>query len=103
MRIRGKARLLLLGDLNQCIYASLPGVMGVGPQRIEAALALPGAVRIDLPEVSHRDPTNILPAAASAILRRDFESTAVRPHSTTGYWKLDTSRPLVMKVQRSQN
>lgn len=77
-RIRGDARLLLLGDLNQCIYAALPGTVGVGPQRVDAALALPGAVRIDLPEVSHRDPTNILPAAASAIRRRDFEHDAVR-------------------------
>lgn len=76
-RIRGDARLLFLGDLNQCIYSSLPGVVGVGPQRVDAALALPGAVRIDLPEVSHRDPTNILPAAASAIRRRDFEHAAV--------------------------
>ena len=77
-RIRGGARLLLLGDPNQCIYASLPGAVGVGPQRIEAALALPGAVRIDLPEVSHRDPTNVLPAAASAIRQRDFGHDAIR-------------------------
>ena len=77
-RTRGEARLLLLGDLNQCIYASLPGAVGVGPERVDAAMSLPGAERIDLPEVSHRDPTNILPAAASAIRRRDFDHAAVQ-------------------------
>ena len=77
-RIRGEGRLLLLGDLNQCIYASLPGAVGVGPERVDAAMSLPGAERIDLPEVSHRDPTNILPAAASAIRRRDFHHAAVQ-------------------------
>ncbi len=75
--IRGKARLLLLGDLNQCIYTNLPGVIGVGPKRVTAALALPGAKRIELPEVSHRDPTNILPAAAAAIRQRNFAHAAV--------------------------
>ncbi|WP_298210750.1 UvrD-helicase domain-containing protein [Ferrimicrobium sp.] len=77
-RIRGEARLLLLGDLNQCIYTNLPGATGVGPERVAAAESLPGAVRIDLPEVSHRDPTNILPAAASAVRRRDFDHSAVQ-------------------------
>lgn len=77
MRIRGHARLLLLGDLNQCIYTNLPGVVGVGPERVNAALALPGARKIELPDVSHRDPTNILPAAAAAIRQRDFEHEAV--------------------------
>jgi DNA helicase-2/ATP-dependent DNA helicase PcrA len=77
-RIRGNARLLLLGDLNQCIYTNLPGVVGVGPERVDAALALPGARKIQLPDVSHRDPTNILPAAAAAIRQRDFEHDAVK-------------------------
>lgn len=77
-RIRGEARLLLLGDLNQCIYANLPGAVGVGPERVAAAMSLTDAVRIDLPEVSHRDPTNILPAAASAIRQRDFGHAAVQ-------------------------
>ncbi|MCA4997899.1 ATP-dependent helicase [Tsukamurella tyrosinosolvens] len=76
-RLRGKARLVLLGDLNQCIYTNLPGVVGVGPARVAAALKLPGARQIRLPDVSHRDPTNILPAAASAIRQRDFNHVAV--------------------------
>lgn len=77
-RIRGHARLLLLGDLNQCIYANLPRVVGVGPERVAAAERLPGAVRVDLPEVSHRDPTNILPAAAAAVRSRNFSHAAVQ-------------------------
>lgn len=78
MRLRGQARLLLLGDLNQCIYTNLPGVTGVGPERVAAALALPGATEIRLPDVSHRDPTNILPAAAAAIRQRNFDHDAVK-------------------------
>jgi len=77
-RIRGQARLLLLGDLNQCIYTNLPGVVGVGPERVAAALALPGTREIRLPDISHRDPTNILPAAAAAIRQRNFEHDAVK-------------------------
>lgn len=78
IRLRGQSRLLLLGDLNQCIYTNLPGVVGVGPERVAAALALPGAREIRLPDVSHRDPTNILPAAASAIRQRNFDHDAVQ-------------------------
>lgn len=84
LRIRGAARLLLLGDLNQCIYTNLPGVIGVGPERVDAALALPGARRIELPDVSHRDPTNILPAAAVAIRQRAFEHDAVTAALNSG-------------------
>ncbi len=76
--IRGRARLLLLGDPNQCIYTNLPGVVGVGVERLAAALAISGSRQIELPDVSHRDPTNILPAAASAIRLRDFEHEAVK-------------------------
>jgi DNA helicase II / ATP-dependent DNA helicase PcrA len=63
--IRGSARLLLLGDPNQCIYSSLPDAVGVGPERLTAALALPGARQVTLPEASHRDPTGVLPAACA--------------------------------------
>lgn len=83
-RLRGDARLVLLGDLNQCIYTNLPGAVGVGAERIAAALALPGAREIRLPDVSHRDPTNILPAAAAAIRQRDFEHDAVKTALATG-------------------
>ncbi|MBT8227729.1 MAG: AAA family ATPase [Dactylosporangium sp.] len=82
--IRGAARLLLLGDPNQCIYSDLPDAVGVSPQRLEAVLDLPGARRIDLPDVSHRDPSNILPAAAAAIRRREFGHEAVTAALGTG-------------------
>lgn len=82
--IHGDARLVLLGDPNQCIYSTLPDVTGVGPERLTAALALPGARRIDLPDVSHRDPSNILPAAATRIRRREFNHEAVTAALDTG-------------------
>ncbi len=82
--IRGGARLLLLGDPNQCIYSTLPDVTGVGPERLTAALALPGARQIDLPDVSHRDPSNVLPAAATRIRRREFDHDAVRAALDSG-------------------
>jgi DNA helicase-2/ATP-dependent DNA helicase PcrA len=75
--IRGSARLLLLGDLNQCIYSKLPGVIGVGPERVADAMSLEGARQIDLSPVSHRDATGVLPAAAEAIRLRDFSHEAV--------------------------
>lgn len=84
IRIRGTARLLLVGDLNQCIYTNLPGSVGVGAERVDAALAMPGARRIELPEVSHREPTNILPAAATAIRQRDFQHDAVNAALDSG-------------------
>lgn len=82
--VSGGARLLFLGDENQCIYSNLPGATGVGPERIAAALNLPGARRIDLPKVSHRDPTNTLPAAAEAIRERDFHHEAVGAAISSG-------------------
>ena len=94
--IRGDARLLLLGDPNQCIYATLPGAVGVGPERLAAALALPGARQITLPEASHRDPSGVLPAAAAAIRVRDFRHDAVTAAITSGrlqvHARLDPSR-----------
>ena len=96
-QIRGGARLLFLGDLNQCIYSNLPGSVGVGPERIDAGLALPGARLIELPEVSHRDPTNILPAAAAAIRRRDFGHDAVRAALACG--KLETRHTTALRSE----
>lgn len=77
MSLRGEARLVLLGDLNQCIYKNLPNNPGVGPGRVATALALRGARQILLPAVSHRDPTYTLPAAADAIRRRQFHEPAL--------------------------
>jgi DNA helicase-2/ATP-dependent DNA helicase PcrA len=65
-------RLLLLGDPNQMIYDGLPGKKGVGPERIAAALARPGAQEIPLPLGSYRDPTQLLPTVAEAVRQRNF-------------------------------
>ncbi len=69
------ARRILLGDINQCIYAGMKGIDPVA--RIREALALPGAVRIDLPSASRRDPTGVLPAAADAARERRFDDPAI--------------------------
>ncbi|MHB8448856.1 MAG: UvrD-helicase domain-containing protein [Mycobacteriales bacterium] len=69
------ARRILLGDVNQCIYAEMKGI---DPEaRIADALALPSAVRIDLPAASHRDPSGVLPAAADAARERRFDDPAL--------------------------
>jgi DNA helicase-2/ATP-dependent DNA helicase PcrA len=78
LSIRGGARLILLGDPNQCIYAGLPGAVGVSPERLKTALDLPGAILIEFPEASYRDPSGLIPAAALAIRRRMFDGAAVR-------------------------
>lgn len=69
------ARRILLGDKNQCIYAELKRIDP--DQRISEALDLPGAVHIDLPAVSHRDVSGILPAAADAARERRFDDAAL--------------------------
>lgn len=69
------SRRILLGDVNQCIYAEMKGI---DPERrVAEALRLPDAVRIDLPVTSHRDPTGVLPAAADAARERRFHDSAV--------------------------
>jgi len=70
-----EARRIVLGDVNQCIYAEMKGI---DPEaRVADALALPGAVRIDLPVASHRDPSGVLPAAADAARERRFDDPAL--------------------------
>jgi ATP-dependent DNA helicase UvrD/PcrA len=80
--------------VNQCIYSTLPGVIGVGPERLTAALALSGARRIDLPDVSHRDPSNILPAAAARIRRREFDHDAVTAALDSGRLQIHSALSL---------
>lgn len=83
------ARLLLLGDPNQCIYA---GMKKISPEaRIRGALAVEGALRVDLPTASYRDPSGIIPAAADEVRRREFNGPALRNAVLTGAFTL--SRP----------
>lgn len=73
--IAPSAQRILLGDPNQCIYA---GMKHIDPHaRVTEACALPGARRIDLPPLSHRDPSGILPAAALAAMNRTFDHPAI--------------------------
>ena len=76
-RIAKNSRVILLGDPNQCIYTFLKSD-GVRLERIREACDRAGEDdTIELPETSHRDPTGIIPAMASAIMRREFDSEAI--------------------------
>lgn len=73
------SRRMLLGDPNQCIYASFLGSAGVRSERIEDAAKEAGAHGVvELPPASHRDTTGLIPAIAQAIMRRDFEHEAIQ-------------------------
>ena len=73
--IAPSAQRILLGDPNQCIYA---GMKHIDPQaRVDEACALRGARRVDLPPISHRDPSGALPAAALAAKNRAFGDPAI--------------------------
>ena len=77
------ARRILLGDVNQCIYGGFKS--GVDPAaRIAAALTIPGAVAVDLPAASHRDPTGVLPAAADAARQREINDGAIHAAASSG-------------------
>ena len=69
-----KSRLLLLADPNQMIYGFKNGVTDA---RLDAARDRPGAVEHTLPPGSHRDPTQVLPDAASEVRWRRFTTTPV--------------------------
>jgi DNA helicase-2/ATP-dependent DNA helicase PcrA len=71
----GGARLLMLADPNQMIYGFLAS-RGVGTHRVDEAIATAERV-IDLGAPSHRDPTNVIPAMAAAVRRREFDHEAV--------------------------
>lgn len=73
--IAPSAQRILLGDQNQCIYA---GMKRIDPDaRIAQASAIGGAVKIELPPQSYRDPSGVLPAAALAALERRFNDPAI--------------------------
>ena len=64
---REGARLIALGDENQLIYDGL----GASRERVDAFVARAKSV-LRFPEVSHRDPSGLMPALAAAVMRRDF-------------------------------
>lgn len=75
--ISAQSRVMLLGDVNQCIY-TFRSNDGVRPGRLSEACATAGPRNtITLPDLSHRDPSGLIPAVATAIMRRQFASPAV--------------------------
>lgn len=81
--IAPSSRRIFLGDVNQCIYRGFKPAVDPAA-RIAAASVLPGAILIDLPPASFRDPSGILPAAADAARQRRFTDPAIRFAITTG-------------------
>jgi ATP-dependent DNA helicase UvrD/PcrA len=70
-------RSVLFADPNQMIYDGFLGHRGVGPKRVAKAVQLADLV-VDLGGASHRDPTNVIPAMAEAMRRRQFSDSAVQ-------------------------
>ncbi|MHB1251791.1 MAG: UvrD-helicase domain-containing protein [Acidimicrobiales bacterium] len=68
------ARLLLLADPNQMIYGFKDGV---SESRLDAARARDDVVELTLPLGSHRDPSQMIPDAASEIRWRRFDTEPV--------------------------
>lgn len=69
------AKRLLLGDVNQCIYA---GMKQIDPAaRVAEALQLAGAEQVILSPRSFRDPSGVIPAAADAALDRRFDDPSI--------------------------
>jgi DNA helicase-2/ATP-dependent DNA helicase PcrA len=86
-----QARLMTLADPNQMIYAGF--IAGVSEQRISDAGARPRVHKISLPFGSHRDPSQLIPAAADAIRRRAFEDAAITSAVQAGRLTIDYPVP----------
>ncbi|MBA4020911.1 MAG: hypothetical protein C0482_00955 [Gordonia sp.] len=100
---------LLLGDVNQCIYA---GMKKIDPSaRVNEALTLTSAKEIRLAAQSYRDPSGVLPAAALAALGRQFSDPAIaeavrgerlKVHRASGDAAVDSLALEVVKGERAQ-
>lgn len=91
-------RRVLLGDPDQCIYTFLRS-SGVRYRRIlDASDAAGSAGTIVLPDVSHRDPTQVIPAVARAIQRREFGATVLREAINSGRLVVHAAVPLEDEV-----
>ena len=75
-RLAPPARLLLLADPNQMIYDGF--VPGVGRHRLRSALCRDGAEHLELRAASYRDPSQVIPAAATRVRQRDFGAPELR-------------------------
>lgn len=74
--LSGASRLICMADLDQMIYEGLPD-SDVSVRRIEAFQAR-GPREIPLESHSHRDPTNLIPRLARALMERRFDDPAFR-------------------------
>ena len=91
-------RRILLGDADQCIYTFLSH-KGVRLRRILDAASDAGPDdTITLPEQSHRDPTQVIPAVARAVQRRDFGAEVLRDAVGAGRLVLHDPVPLADEV-----
>ncbi len=84
------ARLLLLADPNQMIYGFKNGV---NDSRLDVARARVDAVELTLPPGSHRDPTQMIPDAASEIRWRRFHTEPVLKAVKAGRLVIRTETP----------
>ena len=82
-----RARLLVLADNNQLIYTF---VDGVSPERLRHAVDTADRV-VELEATSHRDPSGVIPALASAIRRRQFDDAAVTTALASGRLRIRRS------------
>jgi DNA helicase II / ATP-dependent DNA helicase PcrA len=69
------------------IYTFVPGV---GPARLKRAMQRADRV-VELEPASHRDPSGAVPALALSIMRRDFDSAAVRDAVAAGRLRVRAS------------
>lgn len=96
--VAGDARRILLGDPDQCIY-TFRADDGVRLARITDASATAGPDNtIEFADVSHRDPTQVIPAVARAIQRREFGSEAIAAALQAGRLEVRTQVPLADEV-----
>ncbi|WP_146252090.1 hypothetical protein [Xylanimonas oleitrophica] len=93
------ARKILLGDADQCIY-TFRVRDGVRVERITDAAAAAGAENtLVLPDVSHRDPSGVIPGVARAIQRRDFYSDAITEAINQRRFEVRLGIPLADEVE----
>lgn len=91
-------RRILLGDPDQCIFTFLRS-SGVRYRRIlDASIAAGPGGTVVLPDVSHRDPTQVIPAVARAIQRREFDSVVLSDAIKAGRLVVHPTVPLQDEV-----
>lgn len=92
-------RRILLGDPDQCIY-TFRAADGVRVRRIlDASDAAGPENTVTLPDVSHRDPTQVIPAVARAIQLREFSSPALGAAISSGRLVVRAPVPLEDEVE----